>query len=221
MKVTERKGDRRRELSKRHIEWAKSLAIDDGPYPSPHELWFLPKMISVVEEDNAQVEIDQERFDQVVLPIMQECKISRREAMVKALRSALPSSTDTAEDSAAEDDSEAILYRATSLFRYHHADGRTFGSLLGPAGQVVCFQELLGVLRNAYVHGVSTNKPSTHYNPDINMVETAWVILKAVGLPENTRYEEVNKKIICLCYRGGFSQPATFSELVCHALPSY
>lgn len=225
MQLVRRKVVRQSELRRRYVEWAENSALDDGPYPSLPELLSFSETIAMVNEDNSHIEIDQERFDRL-MPLFQEYKNSTRAALVRALRSIVPPSADTAEDGAVEDHSEAILYNATSLFRNpHNSHGMTgYGYRFGLFFQhkVFSFSELLRDLHDVYTDGDPFPSETTvRYEPDIGVAETARAVLKAVGLSEDTQYDEVDKRIICLCHKGGFDQPASFSRLVCCALLRY
>lgn len=204
-----RLSQRRGELRRWYTQWSGHVDVEDGPYPSISELRELPDIHVLIGEDDARIPIDQERFDKFVAPIMQMYKSSTRAALVKALHSVACQNAGVAEDGTTNDESEDILYNATSLFTNPHFED-DYMSEDAPM-RPLSFRELMIDLRDVYEGQYGPS--NVEYKPSFAMV-TARAVLKAVGLPENMRYEDVDKRIICLCHKTSFSQPASFSLLV-------
>lgn len=213
------KNQRQGELRRRYTEWVQGTAVDDGPYPLFPELWSLPQVAAMVNEDNLQTEIDQRRFDEIVLPIMQQYKTSTRSAMVKTLRLAISKSGEASNGDTGDGSSENILCNATSLFANPHDVASIYRSNCyltgGTIPDIFSFKELLRELRDVYVPGSIFDGPKKAlYEPEPMAVEIARAVLKSVGLPEDTPYAEVDGRVVCLCHKTDFAQPASFSGLV-------
>lgn len=203
---------RQGELRRWYAQWLGHVDVEDGPYPSISELRESPEIHVLIGEDDARIPIDQERFDKFVAPIMQMYKSSTRAALVKALRSVASQNAGVAEDGTTDDESEDILYNATSLFTNpHFEEDDEYYMIEDAAMRPLSFRELMIELRDVYES--QCGPEDVEYKASFAMV-TARAVLKAVGLPENTRYEDVDKRIICLCHKTSFSQPASFSLLV-------
>lgn len=217
---------RQGELRRRYTEWIQGMAVDDGPYPLFPELRSLPQVAAMVNEDNLQTEIDQRRFDEIVLPIMQQYRTSTRLEMVKALRLATSKSGEASNGDTGDGSSEDILYNATSLFANPHDVASRYRSSFylteGTIPDVFSFKELLRELRGVYVRGsIFDGLEKALYEPEPVAVEIARAVLKSVGLPEDTPYAEVDGRVVCLCHKTDFAQPASFSGLVRPTHPSH
>lgn len=203
---------RKCELREKYSQWVKNLVVEDGPYPTLSELWSLPEMKVIITEDESRVVIGRERFDKAIVPVMQQYKLSTRAAIVKALRSKAGKSGEHTEENKVDDESEDILYNATSLFMNPHRTESWFA--LRQDKGLLSFRELLVDLHDMYEDKrINDGQEKITYTPSFTK-EIACSVLRAVGLSQDTLYEEVTGRIVCACQSSDFSQPASFSKLV-------
>lgn len=228
----ERLQQRRKDLHTLYAAYVDSMPVHMGPLPPYGDLDDMEPVNDMVQEDYNDVTED--RFRAVVpLEVEKYCR-KMRVALAKTLRPEPPktaqpdaysgrsedgnSDTDygyggaeigSGEDVVDEDADTELLQRATSLFKCGYC----------PPNMQKClsFLELVAHVRER--HALSwqhrgffgTRLP---YFPDMRARTEATVVLHMLGLAEDAPYEEVSRRIACTCGKPGFTQPASFSQMV-------
>ena len=98
----------------------------------------------------------------------------------------------------------AELLMATSFFRCCECSLYDKGAYMG----------FLDLKNHSIVHSRRLRPQSKAYSVPFEHAEKAREVLQALGLPEDTKYTDISGKILCMCAKPGFEQPATFSQLV-------
>ena len=173
--------------------------------PSCAELVRFPFVSDLLEEDGAQVPVTRERVDTIfdaLSTVVEEFNTK----VLTDLFCKLPASSP--EDDLRIVRSKAMLKSAATLFRCTMCGDRP----------MFPFAALLQHFNQAHYTVHSTwerNCCFIYYQRAAS--EIAAQIFAVVGLPDNSPAEslERNAKIVCLCGKPGFEQPATLSKLVC------
>lgn len=204
----QRKFERETQLRQLYTQWLQITDPKDGPYPTIEEFLLLPAVLNIRDGNTPQLVIDQDLFDEAIGPPIHLFTASLRATMAKALRVELYGGDE--EDT--DEDSDDILYYATSLFTSPNLSMFNFR-----ASELISFDELLLKLpqHSRGVAGTRSRIRDACAGPErVFRIGTARAILNVLGLPENTPYDEVTDRIVCLCGKPGFTQPTSFADLV-------
>ncbi|THH02637.1 hypothetical protein EW026_g188 [Hermanssonia centrifuga] len=186
---------RKAEVKQQYQLYLKDVLDDKLLLPNIWELVILPEVKALMSEEEATIEVTRERFMGVVSQAVDTFNLEERARLVKMLQEPALRIPDynpyegRGKDTTTPMDAEGDvekLNHATSIFS---CSRRKFHPD-APRRPVV------GVLEN--------------------IVDTASVVLKMLGLSSHTAHTEVPKKVVCLCGRPDFQQPAEFLELVVH-----
>ncbi|THH02676.1 hypothetical protein EW026_g187 [Hermanssonia centrifuga] len=205
---------RRQEVRTLYQLYIEDIEDDEVLLPGSVEFTYLPEVTALVSRDDGLIEVTQERFMDVVAEAMTTFNISERAKLANLLREPAPRCTDY--DSSDEDDDTIsrtpmeiacdleVLNRATSILTCYRC------SLSSPTS----YFPFTGITRHILkFHPDSSYKAISREKA---VIGTASAVLEMLGLPSSTRYSDISRKIVCLCGKPDFQQPAEFSELIMH-----
>ncbi|PSR76153.1 hypothetical protein PHLCEN_2v8651 [Hermanssonia centrifuga] len=207
-------GLRRQEVRTLYQLYIEDIEDDEVLLPDSVEFTYLPEVTALVSRDDGLIEVTQERFMDVVAEAMTTFNISERAKLANMLREQAPRFTDY--DSSDEDDGTIsrtpmeiacdleVLNRATSILKCYRC------SLSSPTSY---FPFTKITRHNLKFH---PDSPYKAISREKAVTGTASAVLKVLGLPSSTRYSDISRKIVCLCGKPDFQQPAEFSELILH-----
>ncbi len=203
---------RRQEVRTLYQLYIEDIEDDEVLLPGSVEFTYLPEVTALVSRDDGLIEVTQERFMDVVAEAMTTFNISERAKLANLLREPAPRCTDY--DSSDEDDDTIsrtpmeiacdleVLNRATSILTCYRC------SLSSPTS----YFPFTGITRHILkFHPDSSYKAISREKA---VIGTASAVLEMLGLPSSTRYSDISRKIVCLCGKPDFQQPAKFSESV-------
>ena len=208
--------------------------VEDGPLPNVSDVLCLPEVHALLNEDDACIQMTEERLLTALQRRAREFKASMAKAVwmhfVERSRPPKPEvayfcDPDDAFDlsppprgpevdvknlkgvpAGMEYGSEDVLSLATALFRCHMCVDSGGQPLLGLGDAVYNFRELA---RHIHTRHCQENRYSRELKVDS---QVARQVLRRFGLPEDSRYDEMSSRIVCGC--ATFRHPATFAQIV-------
>ena len=232
-----RRNDREYELLTAYKKFLPDAPVEDGPFPGTLDALRLPEVRALLDEDDALVPMTAERL-LTALPALQRRAREFKADLVKAAwahfveRSRPPErgiayfgDPDDAFDlsppprepevdvkdlkgvpAGMEYGSEDVLSLATALFRCYMCVDIDGVPLPGKGDAVYSVTELA-------MHVHTTHPRDNRYTRKLQVdSQAARQVLKKLGLPEDSRYDEVSGRIVCGC--ATFRYPATFAQIV-------
>lgn len=195
--LTRRKAARGKELTALYKAYVDALpAVHDLILPPCSTLCGRLAVVRLIEDNEARHPVTPELFDLFILPEIKNYALEVSSSLEAALQptSALPFTQSP----------EPGLGSATALFYCIYPRCGT--------QNLYSYAELAAHIRLRH-----TSYGDTHHYRQYTASRTS-AVLRKIGLSDDVPYAEINRKVICLCGKPDFEQPATFSALVS---PSY
>lgn len=188
-----------------HAYLAEASSADLDLLPPYPELMMLKAYKEMIDEDEANVPITRERFDAVVPAILKQYSAKMLPTFVKALQRALhPEASDEDIDTLPAPDLESAL----AMFPCRYCE-----EFLVDVNYTL--SDLKEHMKEVHLQPSEMNFwTSKGLGPDRFHVDDIRQLLKMLGLPESTRYQDISGRVVCLCGKHGFEQPVSFSTLV-------
>lgn len=189
------------ELHRLYTEFTARADLAHGPYPIFEELRLAA--LSLLTESNSSIVLDSARFEQHIIPIVEELRKTNRQTLVDLVHAQY---VKIGQSAAVPTDE--LLYRAATLF-----ENPQYSAELAP----VTFSELMQYFHKRYiVNGYPPVRDRPTCSPTYKLFDPKFGVgvLKMLGLPSDTPYADVTKKVVCTCERPEFEQPVSFAELV-------
>ncbi|KAI0338123.1 hypothetical protein BDW22DRAFT_1363238 [Trametopsis cervina] len=198
--LTRRKAARGKEVTALYKAYVDALpAVHDLILPPCSTLCGRPAVVRLIEDNEARHPVTPELFDLFILPEIKNYALEVSSSLEAALQptSGLPFTQSP----------EPGLGSATALFYCIYPRCGT--------QNLYSYAELAAHIRLRH-----TSYGDTHHYRQYTASRTS-AVLRKIGLSDDVPYAEINRKVICLCGKPDFEQPATFSALMEHIESEY
>ena len=190
-------------ILKTYLEELPSACVD--VLTTYMQLFASNEVKNMLDEDDASIPVTRERFDAVVPGVLKKQSEKNYVRLMDALRCALH--PELSEDEAKLQplpslDSVIALFPCTNCSDY-------------PVENNYTLKELCQHMKKDHLQGEGMRfwqgAPLKLGRIHLDIVRRALTML---GLPEDTRYQDISGRVVCLCGKPDFKQPVSFSALV-------
>lgn len=175
------------------------------PLPAWHQLLKFDEVKHLLERGEGTVPVSQEDFASIVSSVLEKHAQAMTATLTEALEYAFPP---YATKSEAGSDTQTTL-NLDSVFAIFSCEYCYSGA---KNHRDYSFSELKQHIREKHL---MASYGHSAYNISASRKSTIRKILRMLNIPENARYDDVSKRVVCLCGKPSFQQPAEFSALVC------
>ncbi|KAI0086762.1 hypothetical protein BDY19DRAFT_327671 [Irpex rosettiformis] len=195
------------------LTFLEELLPTNGDFLPPYmEILKSDEVNEMIDEDDAQTPVTRERFDVVVPAVLRKLADKRRARFMEALYHALyPESLTTDAELQPTPDLDCVMALFPCLSCHDHLIKRNY-----------TVSELNQHMKERHLRGMAKYVQSDgDFETARFQVDRVRQVLQMLGIAEDARYQDVSEKVVCLCGKPGFEQPAQFSALIHHIEEEY
>lgn len=200
---------RSKELGQRYGDYLNSVPALDVSYPTTSELLKVPEIDSLLREDGSNIVVSETRFQESFIAHVEASRRTLQAALIREFisksRVYLPPDQLLATIELSDDDLVQM-----------HGDVFEYATFFMKSCQFSPYKDSDEYLLCHYSQAASSallleTIRRDHLSVDIKV---ASAILAVLNIPNSIYYQHIDYKVLCLCAKADFDQPATFTNLV-------